>query len=189
MRRFDTRCIGPRIIRQLYTSATEVSDEVVGNDAIGGRAYYMGRLEVEIPVSSNIRSLGLRPSVFIDAGSVWNVVQPELVDIPGTCTRPDNAATTNVSEFLTERLAAGETCATIVAEHAGDPLGSNFTYDPRSGIKEFFKGDSIKPRLSIGVGVNWQSPFGPLRIDVAKALLSQDGDETKLFSFNVGTQF
>ena len=46
-----------------------------------------------------------------------------------------------------------------------------------------------KPRLSIGIGVNWVSPFGPLRIDIAKALLKQDGDETKLFSFNVGTQF
>jgi len=189
LRGFDIRGIGPRVVRQLYANATELSEEIVGNDAIGGRAYYMGRVEVEIPVSSNIRSLGLRPSVFIDAGSVWNVVKPELVDIPGSCTRPDSATTTTVDEFLTERLAPGETCATIIAEHAGDPLGTNFTYDPRSGIKEFFKGDSIKPRLSIGVGVNWQSPFGPLRIDVAKALLKQDGDETKLFSFNVGTQF
>ena len=40
-----------------------------------------------------------------------------------------------------------------------------------------------------GIGVNWTSPFGPLRIDLAKALLKQKGDNTKLFSFNVGTQF
>jgi outer membrane protein insertion porin family len=37
--------------------------------------------------------------------------------------------------------------------------------------------------------VNWVSPFGPLRIDLAKAILKQEGDDTKLFSFNVGTQF
>jgi outer membrane protein insertion porin family len=43
--------------------------------------------------------------------------------------------------------------------------------------------------LSIGVGVNWVSPFGPLRIDLAKALLKQKGDQPKLFSFNVGTSF
>jgi outer membrane protein insertion porin family len=43
--------------------------------------------------------------------------------------------------------------------------------------------------LSIGIGANWVSPFGPLRIDLAKALLKQQGDDTKLFSFNVGTQF
>jgi outer membrane protein insertion porin family len=52
-----------------------------------------------------------------------------------------------------------------------------------------FVGNSPKPRLSIGVGVNWNSPFGPLRIDLAKALLKQKGDDTKLFSFNVGTSF
>ena len=28
-----------------------------------------------------------------------------------------------------------------------------------------------------------------VRIDVAKALVKQDGDETQLFQFNVGTQF
>ena len=189
LRGFDIRGYGPRVVRQLYSSATVLSDEIVGNDALGGRAYYMGRIELEIPVSSNIRSLGLRPTAFIDIGSVWNVVKPELVDIPGSCTRVDNLATTDVNEGLTERLAPGETCATIIADHEDDPLGSAFLYDPRSGIKEFFHGNSAKPRLSIGVGVNWNSPFGPLRIDIAKALLTQEGDETKLFSFNVGTQF
>ena len=58
-----------------------------------------------------------------------------------------------------------------------------------AGFKEVFLGNSAKPRLSIGIGVNWVSPFGPLRIDLAKALLKQKGDDTKLFNFNVGTQF
>ena len=58
-----------------------------------------------------------------------------------------------------------------------------------NGYKEEFLGNSPSPRLSIGIGVNWISPFGPLRIDIAKALLKQRGDDTKLFSFNVGTQF
>jgi len=190
LRGFDIRGIGPRIIRQLYTNPTELSEEVVGNDAIGGRAYYMGRVELEIPVSSNIRSLGLRPTVFVDAGSVWNVTKPELVDIPGTCTRYDMTATP-VDESSTVQLttdpAGFNNCTEVNA--ANDPALGAFTYDPRSGIKEFFKGNSYKPRLSIGFGVNWTSPFGPIRIDIAKALLTQDGDETKLFSFNVGTQF
>jgi outer membrane protein insertion porin family len=58
-----------------------------------------------------------------------------------------------------------------------------------SPFLERFLGDSPKPRLSIGFGVNWNSPFGPLRIDIAKALLHQKGDDTKLVTFNVGTQF
>ena len=182
MRGFDIRGIGPRIVRQLYETSTEVSDEVVGNDAIGGRAYYMGRVELEIPTSAGIRSLGVRPSAFVDVGSVWKITEPDLVDIPGTCTRPDDPATTGVNELDTQRLSAGQTSCTTV-------FGAGYAYNPRSGIKEFFQGNSISPRLSVGIGVNWQSPFGPLRIDLAKALLTQEGDETKLFSFNVGTQF
>ena len=45
----------------------------------------MGRLELEVPVSSSIRSLGLRPSAFIDIGSVWSLIKPELTDIIAVC--------------------------------------------------------------------------------------------------------
>ncbi len=44
-------------------------------------------------------------------------------------------------------------------------------------------------RASVGVGVAWSSPFGPLRIDFAKAFLKQDYDETELVRFRVGTNF
>jgi outer membrane protein insertion porin family len=60
---------------------------------------------------------------------------------------------------------------------------------PTTPFFERFVGDSARPRLSVGFGVNWNSPFGPLRIDVAKVLLSAPGDDTKLVTFNVGTQF
>jgi outer membrane protein insertion porin family len=52
-----------------------------------------------------------------------------------------------------------------------------------------FLGNSPKPRISVGIGVNWVSPFGPLRLDLAKAISFQKGDDPKLFTFNVGTQF
>ena len=70
-----------------------------------------------------------------------------------------------------------------------DPNACPTGYARTNGFKEYFRGNSPKPRLSIGIGANWVSPFGPLRIDLAKALLKQQGDETKLFSFNVGTAF
>jgi outer membrane protein insertion porin family len=41
----------------------------------------------------------------------------------------------------------------------------------------------------VGIGFNWNSPFGPFRLDFAKTLLKQPGDDTKSFTFNVGTQF
>jgi outer membrane protein insertion porin family len=56
-------------------------------------------------------------------------------------------------------------------------------------FEEVYLGDTLKPRLSVGFGVNWNSPFGPFRIDIAKALLHEPGDDTKLITFNIGTQF
>ncbi len=172
MRGFDIRGIGPRISRQSYDTdgiLLPVDKDRQITDALGGRAYYLARAEVEIPVSANIRSLGLRPSVFLDIGSVWGVKKPNLTDLLGVC---NPVASTDPVIYLDP----GETCP-----------ATGYILTP--GFKEFFSGNSPKPRLSIGVGVNWQSPFGPLRIDIAKALLKQEGDQTKLFSFNVGTQF
>ena len=56
-------------------------------------------------------------------------------------------------------------------------------------FREVFYGNSAKPRVAVGAGVNWNSPFGPFRLDFAHVLLKEEGDDTKSFTFNVGTQF
>jgi outer membrane protein insertion porin family len=170
LRGFDIRGIGPRILRFSYNADGTVGAQNDVSDALGGRAYYMGRLELEFPVTSAMRSLGLRPSAFIDAGSLWSIKEPILTDVVNVCI--PKSGTGNVIQQL-----------------PGDPACDSTLYNITPGIKEVFVGNSPKPRLSIGVGVNWNSPFGPLRIDLAKALLKQKGDDTKLFSFNVGTSF
>ena len=171
LRGFDLRGIGPRIQRRTYDASgvlTEANKNDI-TDALGGRAYYMGRLELEIPTSSGLKNMGLRPSAFVDVGSLWDITKPVTHDIVNFCT---NKSTGAVSE-----------------QHPGDPACDPAIFNITPGYKEIFLGNSPKPRLSIGIGVNWTSPFGPLRIDLAKALLKQEGDDTKLFSFNVGTQF
>jgi outer membrane protein insertion porin family len=50
-------------------------------------------------------------------------------------------------------------------------------------------GNSVSPRIAIGVGFSWQSPFGPFRIDLTKALKKQLGDRPQTLQFNVGTAF
>jgi len=180
MRGFDIRGIGPRVERTPYADLEgTLSDETTGSDAVGGRAYYMGRLEVEIPVSASIKSLGFRPSAFIDVGSVFNLTKPNLENIYVICSplRPD-------LPLVFKRDINDLNCPADAI-----PNDNITDYVATPGFQETYLGDSVKPRLSIGIGVNWTSPFGPLRIDVAKALLKQEGDETKLFSFNVGTQF
>lgn len=49
--------------------------------------------------------------------------------------------------------------------------------------------DDSTLRVSSGVGVAWASPFGPVRVDFAKALMKEDYDETEIFRFSFGTRF
>jgi outer membrane protein insertion porin family len=49
--------------------------------------------------------------------------------------------------------------------------------------------DSSAPRASVGVGLIWNSPFGPLRFDYAVPLLKQDYDRVQQFRFGGGTKF
>jgi len=44
-------------------------------------------------------------------------------------------------------------------------------------------------RYSTGVGISWFSPFGPLKLVLAKALNEKDGDETQTLQFQLGQQF
>jgi outer membrane protein insertion porin family len=49
--------------------------------------------------------------------------------------------------------------------------------------------DSANMRGSVGAGIAWASPFGPIRIDFAKAFLKQDYDDEELVRFSFGTRF
>jgi len=49
--------------------------------------------------------------------------------------------------------------------------------------------DSGKPRASVGVGVSYASPFGPIRIDYARAIKKESFDETENFRFSFGARF
>lgn len=49
--------------------------------------------------------------------------------------------------------------------------------------------DSGSPRASVGFGVSWGSPLGPIRIDFAFAVLKEPYDETETLSFGFGAVF
>ena len=183
IRGFDIRGIGPRVVRVPYnTDGTlkelDINNQV--NDAIGGKAFYLARAELELPVSSSIKSLGLRPSVYVDAGSLWGITKPILNDIVAFCSPA--AGTTGLTSFNSPT----PNCSKF---SNGDPVPDPTKFIATPGFKELFLGNSPKPRVSIGIGVNWISPFGPLRLDLAKAVVYQKGDDPKLFTFNVGTSF
>ena len=49
--------------------------------------------------------------------------------------------------------------------------------------------DTPELRASIGAGIVWQSPFGPLRFEGAYPLMKASYDDTEWFRFSVGTRF
>jgi outer membrane protein insertion porin family len=44
-------------------------------------------------------------------------------------------------------------------------------------------------RASVGAGLIWASPFGPLRVDYAVPLKKEDSDEEQNFNFGISTRF
>ena len=49
--------------------------------------------------------------------------------------------------------------------------------------------DTTALRASVGAGLIWQSPFGPLRFELAYPLKKTKFDETEWFRFSIGTRF
>lgn len=49
--------------------------------------------------------------------------------------------------------------------------------------------DSRDPRVSVGTGASWDSPLGPVQVDLGFPIVSEDFDEQETFRFSFGTQF
>ncbi|MCL9998532.1 MAG: outer membrane protein assembly factor BamA [Erythrobacter sp.] len=197
-RGFAIRGVGPRILTQqsildgfnrpvLDASGNPTYDTVRQNnrdDAIGGRNYYLGRAELEIPLGSGARELGLRPSIWADVGALWSVETPVLTVNPGGNQQRN---TDGQLQYSTGACSALGPVTTSATQADGTPNcrlivgGTN--------LRELFVGDSPSPRITAGIGVNWNSPFGPFRIDFAQTIRKVEGDDERRFTFNVGTQF
>ncbi len=220
IRGFDIRGVGPRVLRFTNVDVTDAMNPTVVreggrragviDDAIGGRAYYLGRAELEIPLGSGAKELGLRPSIFADVGAVFGVRRPNLTSLDdffnndpdgndmddgngvfaNQCLTPAGVVFASESVDITDPNNTPTDPTDDISTPTGrfDACPANSTGNIRP-FTESFVGDTWKPRVSVGFGVNWNSPFGPFRIDIAKALIKQDGDDTKLITFNVGTQF
>jgi outer membrane protein insertion porin family len=194
---FDIRGVGPRVVRRAFDAEGNVipgRDGLLADDALGGRAYYLGRAELELPLGNKGRELGLRPSFFVDIGALFGVKRP----LP-TAVFPDANGDGIKEELVFPILDANglRQCRLPTGAIESIPnvpglecaTGSELVANRIAPFDEQFLGNTAKPRISIGFGVNWNSPFGPFRIDIAKALTKAEGDDTKLLTFNVGTAF
>ncbi|MEM9501172.1 MAG: outer membrane protein assembly factor BamA [Pseudomonadota bacterium] len=194
-RGFDIRGVGPRILRRI-SILDEFNNPVLdddGNitfiedrnqtrdDALGGRNYYLGRAELEIPLGSGARELGLRPSIWVDVGALWGLTEPVLLD---------NAAGVQLTDDDGNPLFQDPNGDQTTDATQPDGTPNIRLLDPTVlNEAEIFVGDSPSPRITAGIGVNWNSPFGPFRIDFAQTIRKVEGDDDTTFTFNVGTQF
>jgi outer membrane protein insertion porin family len=151
VRGFAPNGIGPRDLNPFGT-----------RDALGGTKYWGASLELQMPFWFLPKEVGLKGSVYADAGGLWDYKGPTSwaatgeVNVPG-CIKPTQATnTTNAN--------------------AGTCLG--LQYD-----------DGNVVRSSVGVGLIWASPFGPLRFDYAVPLTKGQFDRVQQFKFGGGTSF
>lgn len=194
IRGFDIRGVGPRIVRKTQTGTNTDGSPTYSydrndwtEDALGGKYYYLARAEMEIPLGAGAKEMGIRPSIFLDAGAVWGITRPQTQYYTTNqfiATRDSKGNALYTQTNLDGTYSTTTNATNSVTGGANTALGQ--TVQP---FQEFYYGDTPRPRIAIGVGFNWNSPFGPFRIDIAKSLLHATGDDTKVFNFNVGTQF
>jgi outer membrane protein insertion porin family len=151
VRGFAPNGIGPRDINPYGT-----------RDALGGTKYWGASFELQMPFWFLPKEVGLKGSVYADAGGLFDYKGPTSwaqtgeVNVPG-CVPPTQASATTVA-------------------NPGTCLG--LQYDNGNVV-----------RTSVGVGLIWASPFGPLRFDYAVPLTKGQFDRVQQFKFGGGTSF
>jgi outer membrane protein insertion porin family len=159
VRGFAPNGIGPRDINPFGTQ-----------DAIGGTKYWGASLELQMPFWFLPKEVGLKGAVYADAGGLYDYQGPTTW-----------AATSELTTPFSQRGGNSNCALPIQASSAGGPNAGTCTglvYD-----------DSRIIRSSVGVGLIWASPFGPLRFDYAVPLTKGQFDRVQQFRFGGGTTF
>lgn len=153
VRGFAPNGIGPRSINP-FTS----------QDSLGGTKYWGASFELQMPFWFLPKEVGLKGSLYADAGGLYDYQGPTTWAFTGETTTPANSGCTPPTKPGVSPANAG-TCTGLV-------------YD-----------DSRTVRTSVGVGLIWASPFGPLRFDYAVPLSKGQFDRVQQFRFGGGTTF
>ena len=90
------------------------------------------------------------------------------------------AASINFSSTIPQLLENSENIDVLFFLDAGNVWGV-----------DYFDGDDegSEIRSSVGLGMDWLTPIGPLNFTLATALTKADSDKTETFRFNLGTSF
>jgi outer membrane protein insertion porin family len=163
IRMLDQFQMGPNLVRGFAPNGIGPRDinPFGTQDALGGTKYWGASLELQMPFWFLPKEVGLKGAIYADAGGLYDYQGPTSWAATGEVNVPGCIPPTNNPNLPP----APGTC-----------LGLQF--DPQNII-----------RTSVGVGLIWQSPFGPLRFDYAIPLTKGPHDVVQQFKFGGGTSF
>jgi outer membrane protein insertion porin family len=134
-------------------------------DALGGTKYWGASAELQMPFWFLPKEVGIKGALYADAGSLWDYQGPTTWSATGETTAARNGVALNSAN-----------CTPSSKTTVGNCTG--LQYD-----------DTNLVRTSVGVGLIWQSPFGPLRFDYAIPITKGQFDRVQQFKFGGGTSF
>jgi len=163
LRMLDQFQMGPNLVRGFAPNGIGPRDiNPFGTmDALGGTKYWGASFELQMPFWFLPKEVGLKGAVYADAGGLFDYQGPTTWAATGELTTPGNS---NCIRPTQNPPNAG-TCTGLV-------------YDNGNVV-----------RSSVGIGLIWASPFGPLRFDYAVPLTKGQFDRVQEFKFGGGTSF
>ncbi len=163
LRMLDQFQMGPNLVRGFAPNGIGPRDiNPFGTmDALGGTKYWGASFELQMPFWFLPKEVGLRGAVYADAGGLWDYQGPTTWAATGELTTPANSNCIK---------------PTVIPATSGTCTG--LVYDNGNVV-----------RSSVGVGLIWASPFGPLRFDYAVPLTKGQFDRVQQFKFGGGTSF
>jgi outer membrane protein insertion porin family len=161
LRMLDHFQMGPNLVRGFAPNGIGPRDinPYGTGDALGGTKYWGASFELQMPFWFLPKEVGLKGAVYADAGGLWDYQGPTSWAATGEV---NVAGCTPPTQFPN---ATPGTC-----------LG--LQYQEQNLV-----------RTSVGVGLIWASPFGPLRFDYAIPLTKGQFDRVQQFKFGGGTSF
>jgi outer membrane protein insertion porin family len=164
LRMLDQFQMGPNLVRGFAPNGIGPRDinPYGTGDALGGTKYWGASAELQMPFWFLPKEVGLKGAVYADAGGLYDYQGPTTWAATGELTTPFNS---NCIKPTTTLPVAPGTCTGLV-------------YDSSNVV-----------RTSVGVGLIWASPFGPLRFDYAIPLTKGQFDRVQQFKFGGGTSF
>ena len=161
LRMLDHFQMGPNLVRGFAPNGIGPRDiNPYGTmDALGGTKYWGASFELQMPFWFLPKEVGLKGAVYADAGGLWDYKGPTSWAATGEVNVPGCVRPNPTPPFS-----------------PGTCLG--LQYDEQNVV-----------RTSVGVGLIWASPFGPLRFDYAVPLTKGQFDRVQQFKFGGGTSF